>query len=269
MSSEDIEELIAQRVTDALASYEANRNTVNGNGNRSGSQSDGGSGTKGDVGLARWFEKMDYMFDEMMKLMTEAYFPRNEIHTLEGELWNMMVKGTNVVGYTQRFQELALLCQRMVPEEEDKVERLESTLRENNVQQPPFKRHKVARAYTVAPNDRKVYVAGKLSLCNRCKLHHNGQCTVMCINFKRIGHMTRDCSSSIVATGQRAPVANQKTLTCFKCWKQGDYRSECPELKNQNHGNQTGSSEACGRVYALGGREADQDHNNIVDNADA
>ncbi|GJZ03986.1 hypothetical protein Tco_0537261 [Tanacetum coccineum] len=33
------------------------------------------------------------------------------------------MKGTDVVGYTQRFQELALLCLRMVPEEEDKVER--------------------------------------------------------------------------------------------------------------------------------------------------
>ncbi|GJR45333.1 hypothetical protein Tco_1313436 [Tanacetum coccineum] len=42
---------------------------------------------------------------------------------LEAELWNLKVKGTDVIGYNQRFQELALLCVRMFPEEFDKVER--------------------------------------------------------------------------------------------------------------------------------------------------
>nr|GFC17110.1 hypothetical protein [Tanacetum cinerariifolium] len=60
---------------------------------------------------------------EIMKLITEAYCSRNEIQKLEGELWNLTVKGTNVVDYTQCFQELALLCPRMVSEEEHKVER--------------------------------------------------------------------------------------------------------------------------------------------------
>ncbi|GJW24181.1 reverse transcriptase domain-containing protein [Tanacetum coccineum] len=51
------------------------------------------------------------------------YCPRNEIKKLEAELWNLKVKGTDVTGYNQRFQELALLCVRMFPEESDKVER--------------------------------------------------------------------------------------------------------------------------------------------------
>nr|GEU55265.1 hypothetical protein [Tanacetum cinerariifolium] len=37
--------------------------------------------------------------------------------------------------------------------------------------------------------------------------------------------------------------------------KHGHYRSECPELMNRNRGNQARSSEARGRVYALGGGE--------------
>ncbi|GJZ44745.1 hypothetical protein Tco_0592341 [Tanacetum coccineum] len=44
---------------------------------------------------------------------------------------------------------------------------------------------------------------------------------------------------------------------------------ECPELKNQNRGNQTGSSEARGRVYALGGGETNQDSSNIAYDIDA
>ncbi|GKB49390.1 putative reverse transcriptase domain-containing protein [Tanacetum coccineum] len=59
----------------------------------------------------------------LMKTMTEAYCPMSEIKKLETELWNLAVKGTDVVSYTHRFQELALLCSRMVHDEFDKVER--------------------------------------------------------------------------------------------------------------------------------------------------
>ncbi|GJY07192.1 reverse transcriptase domain-containing protein [Tanacetum coccineum] len=105
--------------------------------------------------------------------------------------------------------------------------------------------------------------------CNKCKLHHNGPCTVKCVNCKKVSHMTRDCRSPTDAAHQKALVSNQRTLTCFKCGKQGQYHSECPKLKNLNRGNQAGSSEARGKVYALGGGEADQDLINIADNVDA
>ncbi|GKG57884.1 hypothetical protein Tco_0589495, partial [Tanacetum coccineum] len=54
--------------------------------------------------------------------MTDKYCPRNEMKKLETELWNLKVKGTNVIGYNQRFQELALLCVSIFPEESDKIE---------------------------------------------------------------------------------------------------------------------------------------------------
>nr|GFA99886.1 reverse transcriptase domain-containing protein [Tanacetum cinerariifolium] len=49
--------------------------------------------------------------------------PRNEIRKLEMELWELKVKGTDLASYTQRFQELALLCGRMFSEESDKIEK--------------------------------------------------------------------------------------------------------------------------------------------------
>ncbi|GKE90100.1 hypothetical protein Tco_1567575 [Tanacetum coccineum] len=55
--------------------------------------------------------------------MTDKYCPRGEIKKLEAKLWNLKVKGTDVIGYNQRFQELALLCVRMFPEESDKIKR--------------------------------------------------------------------------------------------------------------------------------------------------
>nr|GFC32250.1 reverse transcriptase domain-containing protein [Tanacetum cinerariifolium] len=39
------------------------------------------------------------------------------------ELWELKVKGTDLASYTQRFQELALLCGRMFSKESDKIKK--------------------------------------------------------------------------------------------------------------------------------------------------
>ncbi|GKB62871.1 hypothetical protein Tco_0919057 [Tanacetum coccineum] len=48
----------------------------------------------------------------------------SELKKLETELWNLVVKGTDIESYTQRFQKIILLCSRMVLDESDKVEKL-------------------------------------------------------------------------------------------------------------------------------------------------
>ncbi|GJR65845.1 putative reverse transcriptase domain-containing protein [Tanacetum coccineum] len=58
---------------------------------------------------------------DLMKLMTEVYCPRNEIQKMETELWNLTMKNNDLAAYSQRFQDLALLCTRMVPGEEDRI----------------------------------------------------------------------------------------------------------------------------------------------------
>ncbi|GJW83472.1 reverse transcriptase domain-containing protein [Tanacetum coccineum] len=60
---------------------------------------------------------------DLKKKMTDKYCPRSEIKKLKVELWNLKVKGTDVLGYNQRFQELALLYVRMFSEESDKIEK--------------------------------------------------------------------------------------------------------------------------------------------------
>ncbi|GJS24266.1 reverse transcriptase domain-containing protein, partial [Tanacetum coccineum] len=100
------------------------------------------NGTKRVVGLTRWFEKMEtvfhissclekYQWAKLMKLMTKVYCLRNEVQKMEIELWNLVVKGNDLTAYTRRFQELVLLCTRMVPNEEDKVERFIGGLPDN------------------------------------------------------------------------------------------------------------------------------------------
>ncbi|GJR28093.1 putative reverse transcriptase domain-containing protein [Tanacetum coccineum] len=91
-------------------------------------------GTEGAVDLTQWFERMETVFrisnctvENQVKFATCTLMGTaltwNEIKKIEAELWNLKVKGTDVVAYNQRFQELALLCDRMFPEETDKIER--------------------------------------------------------------------------------------------------------------------------------------------------
>nr|GEX59269.1 reverse transcriptase domain-containing protein [Tanacetum cinerariifolium] len=155
-------------------------------------------------------------WETLKKKMTNKYCPKGEIKKLEIELWNLKVKGNDVGSYTQRFQELALICTKFVSDEKDKVGLLDNihgnvmsarpkTLDEaielandlmdqklrtyaerrteskrkfdnNNQAQQLPKRQNVAQAYAVGTSERKEYV-GTLPVCNKCKFHHNGPCT--------------------------------------------------------------------------------------------
>ncbi|GKF11258.1 reverse transcriptase domain-containing protein [Tanacetum coccineum] len=68
---------------------------------------------------------------ELMKLMTKVYCLRNEIQKMENELWNLLVKNNDMATYTQRFQELTMMCTKMVLEEEDRVEKFIGGLPDN------------------------------------------------------------------------------------------------------------------------------------------
>ncbi|GJZ15117.1 putative reverse transcriptase domain-containing protein [Tanacetum coccineum] len=59
---------------------------------------------------------------EMKQLMTAEFCPIEEVQRMEHELWNLKVKEYDVVSYTQRFNELALMCPRMVEPERVKVD---------------------------------------------------------------------------------------------------------------------------------------------------
>nr|GEZ14497.1 reverse transcriptase domain-containing protein [Tanacetum cinerariifolium] len=90
----------------------------------------------------------------------------------------------------------------------------------NQARQQPPKKQGIAIAYTIGHGERKEY-ARTLPLCNKCKFHHYGRCTVKYANCKGVGHLTRDCRSPVVTN-------NRRNLACYKCVNQGHYRSDCP-----------------------------------------
>ncbi|GKB38721.1 hypothetical protein Tco_0883663 [Tanacetum coccineum] len=124
----------------------------------------------------------------------------------------------------------------------------------NQAQQQLLKKQNVVQAYAVGSGEKKPY-RGSKPLCPKCNYHHDGDCAPKCTNCKKVSHLTKDCWHPINAN-------NQITITCYECGNQGNYRSDCPVLKNQGTKGQ-------GMVYALGGGETDQDINNMEDDINA
>ncbi|GKC03891.1 putative reverse transcriptase domain-containing protein [Tanacetum coccineum] len=189
----------------------------------------------------------------LMKMLTDKYCPRSEIKNLEIEIWNLKVKGTDVVekyvgGLLDMIQsnvmsarpktmqeaiELAndLMDQKVRTFAERQAEnkrKLNSNPRDNQAQQQPFKRKNVARAYTTGPGEKKEY-------------------------------MHQMSPPPAATNNQRAPSAIQKVFTCFECGIQGHNKKDCLKLKNKNRGSTAGGSEAHWRAYAVGSTGTNSD----------
>ncbi|GJS38928.1 reverse transcriptase domain-containing protein [Tanacetum coccineum] len=208
----------------------------------------------------------------LKKKMTDKYCPRGEIKKLEAELWSLKVKGTYVLGYNQHFQELALLCVRMFPEESDKIERyvggLPDMIHGSVVASKP-KTMQEAIEMATELMDKKISTLAERQAENKRKLDNNNQA-------QQQPPKRQDVAQAYAAgTGERKEYAGTLPL-CNKCKftttaraLQRHYRSDCPERKNQNHENPTGGTGTRGVVHALGGGETDQDLNNIEDEIEA
>ncbi|GJW52861.1 hypothetical protein Tco_0096946, partial [Tanacetum coccineum] len=174
MTDDAVKALIAQGVATALAEYEANKGSENGNDSHN-----SGSGRRRESAL----------------LGNALTWWNSHVKTVSHE-----VKGTDVLSYNQCFQELALMCGIVFPEEFDEVDKyvgglpdmiqgsvmaskpktiqdaiefstelmdqkirtfvdrqaenkrkLDDNSRNNQNQHQPFKRQNVARAYNVRP----------------------------------------------------------------------------------------------------------------------
>ncbi|GJY06165.1 reverse transcriptase domain-containing protein [Tanacetum coccineum] len=93
-------------------------------------------GTEGLGGLTRQIrtlgsEAYTMTWEGLKKKMTDKYCPQGEIQKLEIELWNLKVKGNGVPSYTQRFQELTLICTQYCTNETEKVDKYISRLPDN------------------------------------------------------------------------------------------------------------------------------------------
>nr|GEW49186.1 putative reverse transcriptase domain-containing protein [Tanacetum cinerariifolium] len=132
------------------------------------------------------------------------------------------------------------------------------------IQESPFKRQNVVRAYTIGPWEKKVY-GGSKPMFPKFNYHHDGQCAPRCNNCKKVGHLAHDCRSPAAnANNQRAPGANQRVVTCFECGAQVHFKRDFPKLKNNNCGNQDENGRATSRAYAVRNTRKNSDANVVM-----
>nr|GEW64738.1 putative reverse transcriptase domain-containing protein [Tanacetum cinerariifolium] len=211
-------------------------------------------GTEGVVGLTRWIEKMESIFqisgcaienqEVLKKKMTDKYCSQGEIKKLKIELWNIKVKGNNVPAYTECFQELTLICTKFVADETEKIDKyvsvlpgniyrsvkasnprtLDETIELANDLMDQKLRTYAERVYNMGTSEKKLYNGN----FPKCHFHHNGSCT-------------QKCHSGV----------NPKENGGSECGAPGHFKRDCPTLKNKDGG----KVNTPGWVYAVGNAE--------------
>ncbi|GJR28581.1 putative reverse transcriptase domain-containing protein [Tanacetum coccineum] len=188
----------------------------------------------------------------LKKKMTDKYCPRNEMKKLEAELWNLKVIGTDVVKYNQRFQELALLCVRMFPEEADKIERyvggLPDMIHGNIVASKP-KTMQEAIEMATELMDKRVSTMAERQAENKRKSENTSRSNQ---NQQQQPNKRQNTGRAYTAgSGDKKPYGGSRPLCpkcnyhhdgpcapkCYKCNKYGHLARDCRGTGNVNNNN--------------------------------
>nr|GEX31486.1 hypothetical protein [Tanacetum cinerariifolium] len=206
-------------------------------------------GTEGAVGLVRWFEKMENTFEisefatlgremanarswaEVKQMMADEFCPTEEVQRLEDELRHLKLRDMNIAAYTERFNELALLCPNAVPNEKKKVELYIKGLPEiikgqqQQQQQQPQQQPQPRKLLKQQPPQPK-----QQQKAEQCK----GIDHFLKYGGKPNGRQkAKDCRGKNVAPG----TAVQPNIICYSCGERGHKSSGCPKKAEQRGGN--------------------------------
>ncbi|GJW40137.1 putative reverse transcriptase domain-containing protein [Tanacetum coccineum] len=236
-------------------------------------------GTEGVVNALAWWNShvktathkvaCRITWKSLKKMMTNKYYPRGEIKKLEIELWNLKVKGTDMLSYNQHFQELALMCDRMFPKELDEVEKYVGGLPDmihGSVMASKPKTMQDAIEFAIELMDKKICTLAKRQAENKRKFEdtsrnsQNQQQPFKRHNVARAYTARPKEKKSYGGSKPLCPKCNYhhdgqcapKVLTCFECGAQGHFKSNFPKLKNKNQGNQARNGNAVAMAYVVG-----------------
>ncbi|GJT17781.1 putative reverse transcriptase domain-containing protein [Tanacetum coccineum] len=245
-------------------------------------------GTEGVVGLTRWIEKMESVFnisgcaienqvkfatctllgaaltwwngqirslgpdaysmtwEVLNKKITDKYCPQGEIKKLEIELSNLKVKGNDVPTYTERFQELTLICTKFIANDTEKIDKYISRLPDNIYGSVKSSRPKTLdetielandfmEQSNVPPNVRKADLINKGSLMNsilkNMAINNNPSETECRPEVLQYGVGSFGPANVANAIGTNRAVQGNE---CFECRAPDDFNNKnCPKLKNK------------------------------------
>nr|GEW44271.1 hypothetical protein [Tanacetum cinerariifolium] len=238
--------------------------------------------TEGVVGLTRWIEKTESVFqisgcaienqEVLKKKMTDKNCPQEEIKKLEIELWNLTVKGNDVPTYSKSFQELTLICTKFVANETKKIDKYISGLPDNIFGSIKSSKPKTLDETIELANgfmDQKLRTYAERQTTNKRKAddlsrnnHHHQQPTKR-QNVTKVYNMgpgeKKPYGGNLPKSSGNTNVVNAlwdnreipKGNSCFECGAPGHFKRDCPKLKNKDGGNVN----AQGWVYAVGNAE--------------
>nr|GEU66789.1 hypothetical protein [Tanacetum cinerariifolium] len=162
-------------------------------------------GTEGVVGLTQWFKKIEFVFH--ISNYTVAFQIKFATCTLLGNALMWLNSYVKTVGRDAAYEMSWKALKKMMTDKvgtdgsvmaskpktmQDAIEiandLMDQKIRtfaenkrklynDNQVQQQSPKMQNVARVYSVESSEKKEY-DGTLPLCNKCKFHHNGPCTL-------------------------------------------------------------------------------------------
>ncbi|GJW70976.1 putative reverse transcriptase domain-containing protein [Tanacetum coccineum] len=228
-------------------------------------------GTEGVVGLTRWIEKMESVFnisgcaiENQVKFATctrlgaALTWWNGQIRTLGLEAYAITWEGNDVPAYTERFQELTMICTKFVANETEKVDKYISGLPDNI-----YGNVKSARPKTL---DETIELANDL-IDQKLRTYAERQCD----NKRKVddssrnnhGHQQQPFKRQNVTKvynmgiGEKKPYggslpkreigAAPKGNGFFKCEAPRHFKRDCPKLKNKDGGN----GNAQGWVYVV------------------
>ncbi|GJX21920.1 putative reverse transcriptase domain-containing protein [Tanacetum coccineum] len=204
-------------------------------------------GTEGVVGLKRWFEKMEQVFeickcaeDDKVKfaiIKGNITFSKpatlHEAINMARELVEQSVQGRAVrieESNKRKWEDNQRNNNNNNHNYNNNHNNNNNRNRNNNHHQQQNRRPKTVRAYAAAPARGKIY-AGNLPKCNRCNLHHHGPCPQKCQRCQRIGHMEKDCRVRLQGAGNDF----LQNVTCFGCGEKGHFKDKCTFLLNDHY----------------------------------
>nr|KAJ0211240.1 hypothetical protein LSAT_V11C400205260 [Lactuca sativa] len=195
------------------------------------------------------------------RMLVEEYCPREEIHKLEQELWTLTMKGSEINAYTDRFNDLVVMCPALVTSEYKKIEQyiwsLASQIKGMVITSKPTTYNSakcIAHQLTSIeiqlslPNLERTSanLKGRIpynhlrrdnmwKLIIQCNHQHAGDCYIY-MKCKKKGHTANYCRSTTTTTGNQGTnigIGYDGGRACFKCGEIGHIKKECPKLRSQ------------------------------------
>nr|GEY78524.1 hypothetical protein [Tanacetum cinerariifolium] len=262
MTQEAINNLIAQRVTEALAEYKTQRNSVV-NGDTSHTTGTGPRTvrptreTESVSSISNYTAENQVKFASCTLIGSALTWWNSHKRVVIQEVSYAMpwktLRQMMIANYTLRFQELALLCGRMFPEESDEIERYVGGLLEmirGNVMSYEPKSMQKAIEFANDQMDKKIPWDCRSNRAANTNNNNNNN------NYNN----------------RRVTSAYQGVPTCFECGAQGHFKNNFSKLGNRNHGNknqgnqnQAGNENDVARAYAVGTAGGNPDANVVMD----